>query len=629
MRHLLFIGLKCLFTLFLLALPLNGNAQMITTDVVATCNLHSVGVGVTLTGSTYTVSLSNLDNRKVKSVTYWVGDKTSTGTPITPTSGTYTFPKPATAGTIYVDVIVETNGRLFIAKGGATVTVTGSPVTTGGNTYAQGTTIKITAADVTSTSTSTITTITVVSITGSSADGTLVLSPVAKAKGAKEESNSKEITFTMPASDVTIQVNTKTSNTATIETPTGDTPIIKDVDVKAPTVTKPATGADATADPNTDYIYVLNTAPIENKEEYASALEELAQLKPAGDIILPMEITLTRNIKGSSTAPDTITSLTKPVMVILSYPEGVSKIDGIVILHAKRDGKIEFIYPTKQTNNFYFEVGSFSPFVLDITKSKNTTKFKLNGITPATASLKPRGTQQLTPTFSETIPKEDQTIIYTSSNTNVATVDNNGLITAHAVGSATIEAFSLFATEKTTAKCEVTVTSNPVDPSDPVTPDPPVTTQYTLTIPADSRFSSDPAAGTHTYDEGTAVKLTLTLLHADDKGKLTVKANDIVLPAASDGSYVVNMTANKTITFVWDTSVGNEQIQTATATARGIEGGRLEVNRLQPCSVTIVSLSGTCAGLLDTATGITYTHLPAGIYIVAFSTGECIKVQIR
>ena len=87
-------------------------------------------------------------------------------------------------------------------------------------------------------------------------------------------------------------------------------------------------------------------------------------------------------------------------------------------------------------------------------------------VAPASATMDPNDTQQLTATVTVNPATADQTVTWTSSNKNVATVSTSGLVTAVAQGSATITATSNLDNTKS-GTCAVTVNA-PAAP-EPVT----------------------------------------------------------------------------------------------------------------------------------------------------------------
>lgn len=80
-------------------------------------------------------------------------------------------------------------------------------------------------------------------------------------------------------------------------------------------------------------------------------------------------------------------------------------------------------------------------------------------VAPKTASVKAGGTVDLTATITPANTTQSKDINWSSSNTDVATVDNNGKVTAVAEGTATITAVSA-ANNTISDTCEITVTAN-------------------------------------------------------------------------------------------------------------------------------------------------------------------------
>ena len=108
-------------------------------------------------------------------------------------------------------------------------------------------------------------------------------------------------------------------------------------------------------------------------------------------------------------------------------------------------------------NNVYtFTMPDWSVVIEVHWKEAEPVDVPVTGITvdPATASLTVGGTQQLTATV-EPAGATNPTVTWSSSDTSIATVDENGLVTAVAVGTATITG----AAGDQTATCAVTVTA--------------------------------------------------------------------------------------------------------------------------------------------------------------------------
>ncbi|WP_339161800.1 Ig-like domain-containing protein [Siminovitchia sp. FSL W7-1587] len=83
-------------------------------------------------------------------------------------------------------------------------------------------------------------------------------------------------------------------------------------------------------------------------------------------------------------------------------------------------------------------------------------------VSPKTNNLEVGGTRNLSATVSPSTAK--QTVTWTSSDTKIATIDNNGKVTAIAAGTATITASS---TEKSTVKGTASVNVTAPEPEQP------------------------------------------------------------------------------------------------------------------------------------------------------------------
>ena len=98
---------------------------------------------------------------------------------------------------------------------------------------------------------------------------------------------------------------------------------------------------------------------------------------------------------------------------------------------------------------------------LETVSSAITVKQLATGVTvsPTSASIVEGGTRQLTATVSPSTAN-NRNVTWSSNNTNVATVSSSGLVTAKAVGSATITVKTADGSNKT-ATCKITVTADP------------------------------------------------------------------------------------------------------------------------------------------------------------------------
>ncbi len=93
-----------------------------------------------------------------------------------------------------------------------------------------------------------------------------------------------------------------------------------------------------------------------------------------------------------------------------------------------------------------------------VTLTNKTADRPLTGISldKTSAVMKPKATRQLTVSYAPTDTNADKTVTWTSSDTKVATVDNNGLVTGVAYGKATITA----KVGDFTATCNVTISAS-------------------------------------------------------------------------------------------------------------------------------------------------------------------------
>lgn len=88
-----------------------------------------------------------------------------------------------------------------------------------------------------------------------------------------------------------------------------------------------------------------------------------------------------------------------------------------------------------------FKIGQLDMSIIDIADIDSIINVTAISIAPATAALAPLATQQLTVTFTPAAP-DNVAVTYTTSDALIATVDEDGLITAVADGVATITATS-------------------------------------------------------------------------------------------------------------------------------------------------------------------------------------------
>lgn len=198
-------------------------------------------------------------------------------------------------------------------------------------------------------------------------------------------------------------------------------------------------------------------------------------------------------------------------------------------------------------------------------------------VSPASVTLDPNNTQQLTATVDATPASADKTVTWTTSNANVATVSESGLVTAVAQGTATITATSNLDNTKS-GTCSVTVNA----PTAPI----PVT--------------------------AIALNSTTTIAIGDSE-TLTI----IYTPADANTGKAVTWTSSNTSVATVDNSgkVTGVAVGTATITATSTTDASITAScnvTVQAVAVTSVSINPTSANLqIGGSTDLTYTILPA------------------
>ncbi len=171
-----------------------------------------------------------------------------------------------------------------------------------------------------------------------------------------------------------------------------------------------------------------------------------------------------------------------------------------------------------------------------------TVKTKVTGITlsPTSATININNTRQFTATVAPTTAS-NKTINWTSSNTNVATVDSTGKVTAKGNGTATITATSA---ENNTIKAQATVTV--------VTP----LSSLSISPSTNAMNVNDTKTLTLTYNPTTASNKNVTwtssntsVATVDSNGKVTAKGNGTAtITATSAENSNIKATATVTVT---------------------------------------------------------------------------------
>lgn len=199
-------------------------------------------------------------------------------------------------------------------------------------------------------------------------------------------------------------------------------------------------------------------------------------------------------------------------------------------------------------------------------------------VSPASATLDPNGTQQLTANVDATPASADKSVTWTSSDPSVATVSESGLVTAVAQGTATITATSNLDNTKS-GTCNITVNA----PAAPI----PVT--------------------------AIALNKQTTIIAIGDSETLTINYT----PADANTGKAVNWSSSNTSVATVDNSgkVTGVAVGTATITATSTTDASITAScavTVQAVAVTGVSINPTSANLqIGGSTDLTYTILPA------------------
>jgi uncharacterized protein YjdB len=199
-------------------------------------------------------------------------------------------------------------------------------------------------------------------------------------------------------------------------------------------------------------------------------------------------------------------------------------------------------------------------------------------VSPASVTLDPNGTQQLTANVDATPASADKSVTWTSSNPSVATVSESGLVTAVAQGTATITATSNLDNTKS-GTCSVTVNA----PAAPI----PVTA-----------ISLNKSATT--IGIGSSETLTVNYTPADaNTGKAVSWSSSNTSIATVDNSGKVTGVAAGSATITATSTTDNNITASCAVTVQAV-------------AVTGVSINPTSANLqIGGSTDLTYTILPA------------------
>lgn len=433
----------------------------------------------------------------------------------------------------------------------------------------------------------------IINITAHATDGSWTAIP------AKDDASS--LTFEMPAANVIVTIRTKSATIAKEEAPKEDAPEVIVPEIAIPEESLPEEENDRSK-------LQLSVAPAPEEENISilDKVEELIQSDQipasfAENLVVVSDIKLINtNDSNNEVQP------TGPVTITLPYPEGADKNKVFRILHLHDDGNYCIITPRAVTAGLQFEADHFSLFGILYASTVSATGVS---ISPDSKTLNKGETVQLTATVLPT-DATDKTVTWSSSNNDIASVDNNGEVTAVGPGTATITATANDGSGKA-ASCRITV-------NEPYTPPAIV---HVTGISLDRE--------TATIQKGSILQLsaTVTPSNADDKTVRWESSNTDV--ATVDGNGKVTAIAPGTATITVTTT---DQRKTATCSvtvtdiATGIDkidydlriytsAGSICIDSPRPVDISVFSGTGS---LLHRFTKQTACRIPAspGFYLV-------------
>lgn len=186
--------------------------------------------------------------------------------------------------------------------------------------------------------------------------------------------------------------------------------------------------------------YVLMT-----QEEYETYLKNLV-VEVSGISISKTELNLTEGDKASLTATITPQDATDKTVTWTSSNESIATVSASGEVTAVKAGSATITASSSNGKTAVCKV-NVNPLIIQVSSivlDRDNAVLKVGESVSLTASIVP-------------VNATDKTIIWSSDNESVATVDNNGTVTAITIGSATITASS---SNGKTAVCKVTVASN-------------------------------------------------------------------------------------------------------------------------------------------------------------------------
>ena len=197
----------------------------------------------------------------------------------------------------------------------------------------------------------------------------------------------------------------------------------------------------------------------------------------------------------------------------------------------------------------------------------------------------------------------DKSVIWSSSDNTVATVDDNGLVTALIPGAATITATSA---NELKASCKVTVKAKPI-------------VEQSITLNHKEA----------TVEEGSSIKLEATILPYDttDKSVTWSSSDNTIATVDQNGSVTAIAVGTATITATSANGLKASCLLTVKAKQSEINGIHTDDSAITIDGNSIILPDG---GTVYDITGrkVTPTSLRPGIYIVRLRNGKALKVRI-
>lgn len=590
----------CMTALLLAGLSGIGSkvcGQKITAKIIVTADdpaiQHQVEFETNQDNTTATLTFSNLPaNKEIKTVKVKEGTAGNEVEVPLNDKNTYTFDMSTPDNIYYVTVTTKEKGNTTYS---ITTNVTGVDKSLleklGESGATAGTSVTIDPQQ--TEDSKDIGTIEIINITAHATDGSWTAIP------AKD--NASSLKFEMPAANVIVTIRTKSATIAKEEAPKEDAQ-----EVTAPEIAIPAESLPKEEDRDKLQLSVA-PAPEEENISILNKVEELIQSDriPASlaENLVVSDIKLI-NDNNNEVQP------TGPVTITLPYPEGADKNKVFRILHlhdaGSKNGDYCIITPRAVGAGLQFEADHFSLFGILYASTVSATGVS---ISPDSKTLNKGETVQLTATVLPT-DATDKTVIWSSSNNDIASVDNNGEVTAVGPGTATITATANDGSGKA-ASCRITV-------NEPYTPPAIV---HVTGISLDRE--------TATIKKGSILQLsaTVTPSNADDKTVRWESSNTDV--ATVDGNGKVTAIAPGTATITVTTT---DQRKTATCSvtvtdiATGIDkidydlriytsAGSICIDSPRPVDISVFSGTGS---LLRRFTKQTACRIPVspGFYLV-------------